>query len=132
MSGGALAEVGRFAATIERDDVRRFAAAIGYDGMVGPLAPPTYPMRLLAASAAADHLRTLAETEGGMPIHVSQAFDYRRRLRIGEDIHGRILSGVEGEGARQLAVLVLELSDAAGRGVARCESRFAIARTQAA
>jgi hypothetical protein len=67
-----------------------------------------------------------------MPIHVSQAFDYERRLGIGEEVHGRLLSGVEGEGTRRLAVLVLELSDAAGRGVARCESRFAIARTQAA
>jgi hypothetical protein len=132
MSGGALAEIGRFTATIERDDVLRFAAAIGYDGTVGPLAPPTYPMRLLAISPAAGHLRALAEAEGGVPIHVSQAFDYQRRLGIGEDVRGRILSAIDGEGARRLAVLVLELRDGGGREIARFESRFAIARVQAA
>ena len=121
-------EIARFTVRIDRDDVARFAAATGYDSPLGPFAPPTYPIRLLANSPAADHLQALAVTEGGAPVHVSQSFDYARRLRIEEEIEGRILSRFEGEGARRQAILVLELLDADGQGIGRMESRFVFAR----
>ena len=128
MSGTPRGEVTRFAARIDRDDVARFAAAAGYGGTLGPFAPPTYPIRLLANSPAADHLQMLAAREGGAPIHVSQSFDYVRRLRIDEEVEGRVLLGLEGEGTRRQAVLVLELQDPDGRGIGRMESRFVFAR----
>ena len=128
MSSTPSDETARFTARIDRDDVTRFAAATGYDSPLGPFAPPTYPIRLLANSPAAGYLRALAVTEGGAPVHVSQSFDYARRLRIGEEIEGRVLSRFEGEGARRQAILVLELRDADGRGIGRMESRFVFAR----
>lgn len=130
MSSTPSDETARFTARIDRDDVDRFAAATGYDSPLGPFAPPTYPIRLLANSPAAGHLQALAVTEGGAPIHVSQSFDYARRLRIGEEIEGRVLSRFEGEGARRQAILVLELLDADGRGIGRMESRFVFARAR--
>ena len=128
MSGTLPEEVARFVVRIERDDVERFATAVGYGGTLGPLAPPTYPIRLLASSPASDHLRTLAAAEGGAPVHVSQSFDYARRLRIDEEVEGRVLASLEGEGARRQAIVVLELRDAGGREICRGESRFVFAR----
>lgn len=128
MSSNSPDEIARFTARIDRDDVARFAAATGYDSPLALFAPPTYPIRLLANSPAADHLQALAVTEGGAPVHVSQSFDYARRLRIEEEIEGRVLSRFEGEGARRQAILVLELLDADGRGIGRMESRFVFAR----
>lgn len=128
MSGTPSDEIARFAVRIDRDDVARFAAACGYSGTSGPFAPPTYPIRLLANSSAADHLRTLATREGGAPIHVSQTFDYVRRLKTDEEVEGRVLSRFEGEGARRQAILVLELLDTGGRQIGRMESRFVFAR----
>lgn len=130
MNVGQPVEIDRFVAKIERDDVKRFAASVGYDGDVGSLAPPTYPIRLLANSRAADHLRTLAATEGGAPVQVSQSFDYARRLRIGEEVHGCLRAGHDGQGARRLFVFILTLTDSDGRAIGHAESRFAIARTQ--
>lgn len=130
MSSTLPEEVARFVVRIERDDVARFASAVGYSGTPGSLAPPTYPIRLLASSPAADHLRTLAAAEGGAPVHVSQSFDYVRRLRIDEEVEGRVLSSLEGEGIRRQAILVLELYDAGGREIGRGESRFVFARAR--
>lgn len=128
MRDGSPREVGRFATRVDRDDVARFSAAVGYGEKPGSLAPPTYPMRLLANSPAAGHLRALAAAEGGAPVHVSQSFDYARRLRIDEEIEGRVFSRLDGEGVRRQAILVLELLDAGGLTVGRFESRFVFAR----
>lgn len=128
MSRAVPEEVDRFTVRIDRDDVERFAVAVGYGGALGPLVPPTYPIRLLANSSAADHLRTLAAMEGGAPVHVSQSFDYARRLKVDEEIEGRVLSRFEGEGTRRQAILVLELLDPDGREIGRMESRFVFAR----
>ena len=125
---GPSEEVARFVVQIDRDDVARFAAAVGYRDASGSLLPPTYPIRLLAVSPAADYLRAVAAAENGAPVHVSQSFDYVRRPRLDEALEVRMLFGFEGDGPRRQAVLVLELHDAEGRDVGRAESRFVFAR----
>jgi len=127
MSEPPSGQIARFAVRIDRDDVARFATAIGYTAAPGPMAPPTYPIRLLANSPAADHLRALAAAEGGAPVHVSQSFDYTRRVLINEELEARILAGFEGEGARRQAVIILELHDSDGHRISRAESRFVFA-----
>jgi|GEM_PF-2033792 len=128
MTDSLAREIGRFSARVDRADVARFSAAVGYGPEPRSPVPPTYPLRLLANSPAADHLRDLATTEGGAPVHVSQSFDYARRLRIDEEFEGRVFSRLDGEGARRQAILVLELLDTDGRTVGRFESRFVFVR----
>lgn len=128
MSDLALAEIARFTARIDSKDAARFARALGYGGTVGPFAPPTYPITLLAAEPVADHLRACAAEHGGAPIHLSQAFDYARRPRIGEELRCRVLAAMEKDGRPPQAVVVLELQDGDGVEIGRAEARFAFMR----
>ncbi|MGD9882969.1 hypothetical protein [Reyranella sp.] len=132
MSARRAEEFVRFPVRIDRDDVARFAAAVGYGATNQPLVPPTYPVRLLATRPVEDRLARLASAEGGAPVHVGQSFDQSRPLRIGEALEARVLLGFDGEGARRQALLVLELHDAAGSVVSRAESRFVFLRAAAA
>lgn len=128
MSGSAPAQSAHYVARIEPDDVARFSAAVGYRDPPADRVPATFPMLLLARSVAADRLRELAAAEGGSLVHVSQSFDYRRRLRTGETVECRVELGWESEGGKDRGVIVLEMRDPQGTAIGRAESRFVIVR----
>ncbi|MDQ0392264.1 hypothetical protein [Labrys monachus] len=88
--------IGPIAARIEAEEVRRYREATACDGLPPEEATPeavpaTFPAIWLWHPAARAAMADLAGDAHRVPVLIAQRFEYRRLLRIGEDIRFVIL-----------------------------------------
>lgn len=123
MSGAVVEPLATVTLTVDAQEVGAFAAALGLP--TSPI-PPTFPIRFLFHPAIRAALAGFLPTDGSLPIHVGQRFRYQRPLIAGETLTC-VLSALPPDAARPLALVRLDMTDAAGAAVCHAEAEIAIA-----
>lgn len=123
MSGAVAGPLATVTITVEPEEVRAFAEALGLP--VSPV-PATFPIRFLFHPAIRTALASFLPADGSLPIHVGQRFRYHRPLVPGETLLCAV-SAVPADGTRPFALVRLEVSEPAGAPVCQAESEIAIA-----
>ena len=88
--------IGPIDTRIDADEVRRYREATACNGLspgeaAAEAVPATFPAVLLWHPAARAAIADLAGDAHRVPVLIAQRFEYRRRLRLGEDIRFVIL-----------------------------------------
>lgn len=123
MSGASAEPLATVTLSIDAAEVEAFAEALGLPA--SPI-PPTYPIRFFFHPEIRAALAAFVPADGSLPIHIGQRFRYERPLVVGDRVTCSV-SATPPDPTRPIALVRLDVRDAAGAPVCQAESEIAIA-----